>query len=264
MINIYYTFIYGIPLWISCFILSIYTGPLYNLVLNEWLLKIQYYVLKLYTKCENYYIKYRKSLITQDIICIISDGIEIINNKCEQSAIVNEKIIQKKLLYCLTDTSISLLGATPHDFDMIFYKFPSKDAKYDYNIKRIDNIDVFDNNYSTPKFYEGDINIVNSSIIGIQVEIINEYNKKEEYPINLDTDNYFLENNKLFDKKFMKFWLYEKYRILEFKSYKVSYFDKKTMNLETLENGDYITITVNGCKITRIKELTNNSDFLII
>ena len=264
MFNIYYTFIFGIPLWIGSFILLINKDPLYYIVLNEFSLKIQYFIFKLYTKCENYYKKYRKSLITKDVISVISDGIEIINNKCEQSAIVNNKITQKKLLYCLTDTSISILGTTPHDFDMIFYKFPCKDHKYNYNVKRIDNIDVFDNSYSTPNFYEGDINIVNSSIIGIQIEIVNEYDKKEEYSINLDTDNYFLENNKLFDKKFIKFWLYEKYRILEFKSYKVSYFDKKTMNLETLENGDYITITVNGCKITRIKELTNNSEFLII
>ena len=233
-------------------------------VLDKYLFKLEWLGLKLLTSCEEYYKSYRKSFITNDYISVICDGVEVIQNICKSSAIVDNKIVHKKLLECLTDTTISILSTPPEDFDMILYKFPSEDKKYYYSVKRIDNINVLDASYNFLEYPEKCVNILSPCVIGSQIEVEKLDGKMEIFPINLDKDNYFLEHNKLFDEKFIKFWLYEHYNLADFNSYKVSYFNKNTMNLETLEEGDYITITTDGCKITRKKKSLNSSDFLII
>jgi len=233
-------------------------------VLDDYLFKLEWLGLKLLTSCDEYYKLYKKSFITNDYITVICDGVEIIQITCKNSAIVDNKIVHKKLLQCLTNTTNSILSSPLEDFDMILYKIPSEDDKYYYSVKRIDNINVLDANYKFLEYPEKNVNILSPCVIGSQVEVEKLDGKIEIFPINLDTDNYFLEHNKLFDEKFIKYWLYEHYNLGDFNSYKVSYFDKNTMNLEILEEGDYMTITTDGCKITRKRNLLNSSEFLII
>ncbi len=263
--NICYTSILiATPLWIIAFLILVNSDPIDTEIINEYMLRAQWFGLKMYTHCENCYIKYKKSLITNDIISIICDGIEICENECEKSAIEDDNIVYSKLITSLTDTTLSILGDPEQTFDMILYKFPSKNEKYNYCIKRIEYFDILDNSLNSLDYKQGNIKLLEPCIIGSQVEIVKDNGTKETYPINLDEDNYYLENNILFDEKFINYWLFYKYRIFDFKSYKVSFFDKKTMNLEILEKNDYIIITADGCKITKSKENTNQSEYLII
>ena len=207
---------------------------------NKFLENIYWYWLKMYTKCEETYLDYRKRFYNFDIITIVVDGVEILENTCKTSAVIDNKILHDKIIDSLTDTSISILSICNEKYDMILYKFPCKEDRYDYFIKRIDNL----NNDHT-------IKIVDPCIVGAQIEVEIEEGLSKSLIVDLETNNYYLENNILFDEKFVNYWLNRYYGITNFKNYKVSFFNRNNMEIVYLEKGDYITITSHGLVVTK-------------
>ena len=204
---------------------------------------IYWYGLKFYTKCEELYLSYRKHFNTSEIISVVIDGIEIIQNICKKTAIKDNIILHDKVIECLTDTSMSILSVLPENYDMILYKIPCKDDKYDYLVKRINN---FNEDYIVKR--------VEPLIIGIQINVYFHHKTSECLEVDLDKNYYYLEDNILFDYKFVEYILYKYFDISDYKNYKVSFFDKSNMNIVTLEKGDYIIIKSEGLVIKKRDE----------
>lgn len=252
---------YTSPLFIIGLVIFINNKDFSNSIINEKLVDMYWFGLKTYTKCKNSYKSYYKQLNRFDIISIILDGEEIVNNKCVNSAVIDNKISCKKLLESLSDTSQSILTGNNKNYDMIFYKIPCKDEKYNYLIKRINNLDTHD--------FNEEIKQIPACIIGCQIDVTlnNETCKtipieiKKTCPIDLDIDNYYLENNILLDEKFVNYWLKKYYNITEYKNYSISFFDKNTMEIEYLAKGEFVTIKNSALVVTR-KKASKEDEFI--
>lgn len=252
---------YTSPLFIVGLIMVVNNKEFSQSKINEKLADIYWFGLKTYTKYTNLYRTYYKQFNTFDVVSIILDGEEIVNNKCKNSAVIDNKINSQDLLESLSDTSISILTDCNKNYDMIFYKIPCKDEKYNYLIKRINNLDTHN--------FDEEIKVVSSCIIGCQIDITlnNETCKtipveiKKTCPIDLDIDNYYLENNILLDEKFVNYWLKKYYNITEYINYSICFFDKNTMELEYLVKGEFVTIKNGALVITR-KKVSKEDEFI--
>ena len=202
---------------------------------NKVVENIYWYWLKMYTKCEETYSSYKKFLNNYDTITIVINGVEIIENTCKSSTVADGIISHDMIIDTLTNKNILILSNCHENYDMILYKTPCKKDKYDYLIRRINNLD---NDYI--------IKPVKPCIVGAQIEVEIEEGLSKSLTVDLETNNYYLENNILFDEKFVNYWLNKYYNITNFKNYKVSFFNRNNMEMVYLEKGDYITITSDG------------------
>ena len=185
---------------------------------------LMWILLKLYSKIEIIYNKIKKTDIKKITIKVIKNG-EVIktynNDKLKNNDLDKNDI--------------------PNDNDMILGEYNDNEYIKVVRYKSKENIILNSDNYTNS----------NVKLIGIQIKIFNNNNLKDTEPILFDKNyNYFIENNILFDRKFINYYLKtEKKPMLNSDDkYQILFFDND-INTHTINDPQYIKINKENFEI---------------
>ena len=167
---------------------------------------------------------------------------------------INNKTLTKNILLIKDGERkeiINVSNNSPHKYlpkditayDLIIYRVPSKKTDCDYDLVRLslpfqDNKENTNNNHNC---YDG-------KIYSPMVKILSNENVENSYDLELDSDNYYVEGNKIYDTPFIKWIVKEKYKeALVENDYEITYLDED-MNECSINNKDYLVVSSDGIK----------------
>lgn len=126
--------------------------------------------------------------------------------------------------------------------DMILYEWKMPDEnKYEHAILRFNTASEVSDNFKLCKV----------NLLAIQITIMHENNTETIHSIDFQKDNYYIENNILFDQIFIKYWCKEKLHIDNVTKYEVSFLDND-MTLNIIKPTEYIIIGQNDFEVVTL------------
>ena len=126
--------------------------------------------------------------------------------------------------------------------DMILYEWTMPDEnKYDHAILRFNTASEVSDNFKMSKV----------NLLAIQITIMHENNTETIHSIDFQKDNYYIENNILFDQIFINYWCKEKLHIDNVTKYEVSFLDNE-MTLNIIKPTEYIIIGQNDFEVVTL------------
>jgi len=148
--------------------------------------------------------------------------------------ITNGKIIDR--------TSFMNINESNTKSDMILYDWIMPDEnKYDRVILRFNTASDVSDNFKMSKV----------CFLAVQITIKYENKNDTIHSIDFQKDNYYIENNILFDKIFINYWCSEKLNIDNVTKYEVSFLDNN-MSLNTIKHNQYIIIRQNDFEVVTL------------
>lgn len=231
-----------IYLWINvCLSYYAYNNNFYyKKNIDKLFCSLMWILLKLYSKLEIIYKKLNKTDVKKITIKLIENG-EIV--KKYDNEYLNNYNDEKEFIIKNTEVMINKY--------MIIGEYSDEENIKIVRFKNFNDI-KFDSDY----YCESDV-----KLIGIQLNIKNNGNIKKSLPILFYKNyNHFIENNILFDRKFINYYLKtEKMDVLEIDdNYEIIFFDND-INTHTITEPQYIKINKKDFEI-----IENNESFEII
>lgn len=225
-----------IYIWINTFLsYYVYNNIYYVLCSLMWIL------LKLYSKLEIIYKKIKKTHVKEITIKLIHNG-EIV--KKYDNSFLNKYNNEKEFIIKNTEVMINKY--------MIFGEYNDGE-----NIKIVRFKHFNDIKFNSDYYNESSV-----KLIGIQLNIIKNGAIKESLPLLFYKNcNHFIENNILFDRKFINYCLKrEKMDILEIHdNYEIIFFDND-INTHTITGPQYIKINKDDFETRENNDNKNDND----
>ena len=217
-------------LWLNiCLSFYAYNNNIYyKNKLDRIYYSLMWFLLKLYSRIELIYNKLKQTDVKNVTIKLIKNGdiVEIYDNDS---------------LKMYDNQEFNFLEKTFSNNDMVMGEYNDgeniKVVRYNNNI-----------NLNSDYYIKSDV-----KLLGIQVKIMNNNELKETLPLLFDKNhNYFIENNILFDRKFINYFLKkEKNSILSSDDkYEVIFFDND-INIHTITEPQYIRINKKNFEIMK-------------
>tara|TARA_B110000114_G_scaffold182916_1_gene223118 strand:- start:1406 stop:2056 length:651 start_codon:yes stop_codon:yes gene_type:complete len=148
--------------------------------------------------------------------------------------IKNGKIIDRIAFMYINDSNTKS--------DMVLYEWTMPDDnKYDHVILRFNTASEVSDNFKMSKV----------NLLAIQITIKHENANDTIHSIDFQKDNYYIENNILFDQIFINYWCKEKLHIDNVTNYEVSFLDNE-MSLNIIKPNEYIIIGKNDFEVVTL------------
>lgn len=154
------------------------------------------------------------------------------------------------------------------DYDLIIYRIPSQKKDIDYDLVRvmpnklITDDSISENNTENSIACSTLANCYDGKVYSPLVRVAINENVERDYELELESDNYYIEGNIIFDTPFVKWIIKEKYdESLPESGYTITYLDED-MNESKLNDKDYLLITKKGIERIQYKceKSENDSD----
>lgn len=145
------------------------------------------------------------------------------------------------------------------DYDLIIYRTPSQKKDIDYDLVRvmpnklITDDSISENDTENRIDCSTLVNCYDGKVYSPLVRVAINENVERDYELELDSDNYYIEGNIIFDTPFVKWIIKEKYdESLPESGYTITYLDED-MNESKLNDKDYLLITKKGIEKIQYK-----------